>query len=69
MRFLVTYIPHSDRAGFCSWSLSRLLPRCVLQGFFDDLVELALEGAIVFDPALAFFGRLLSDGLGGPLSF
>ena len=53
---------------FAAGASSQLLPGCVLQGLFDELVKLALEGAIVFDPALAFFGRLLTDGLSGPLA-
>jgi len=53
---------------FAAGASSQLPPGCVLQGLFHELVKLALEGAIVFDPALAFFGRLLTDGLGGPLA-
>ena len=69
MRFWVTYIPRTLTGQvFAAGACSQILPGCVLQGLVGDLVELALEGAVVFDPPLAFFGGLLTDGLGGPLA-
>ena len=44
--------------------LGGLIPRRIDQGVLGDLVELALQGPIVLDSALAFFRLLLADGLG-----
>ena len=54
MRFLVTYIPRTltGQVFFSAGASSQILPGCVLQGLVRDLVELALEGAVVFDPPL-----------------
>ena len=48
--------------------LGGLIPGGIDQGVLGDLVEFVLQSPIVIDPALAFFGGLLTDGLGGPLA-